>query len=183
MYVSEDYRVGFIAHPRMASRVLGQTIEQNGGQLIGEHHTIDDGVCRDIYANGGNVACIKRNMYDVLPSWYHHTWHKHEFTFPKWLKECVLEPREEGLWPRWFAYPIYHYGLPLCTYQIPFERLHTGVWDDFLRDNGQDPIGPLDHFIGMTIGRLPYNCYYGRETVSLVAERFETDLQLTGYHF
>jgi len=144
-----------------------------------KHHEFSDGACRQINADRGVVVCVKRNMFDVVVSWYHNrnmSLHA-DWTFDEFVIKQVCNYSEIN--HRWFSNPIYHYGLPFCHVRLRYENLREDL-KAFLREWGYD-IPKLPH-IGKS-DRKDYQDYYSVVSKTLIEDRWAEDLYLTGYKF
>jgi hypothetical protein len=93
--------------------------------------------CVAILQGGGTVACVVRNMYDIMVSWWHNQVFKpntNELThdknpdFPAFVEEKAYNCNH-----RWFIRPIYHYGLIMANHVIRYENLDQGIRELFVR--------------------------------------------------
>ena len=89
MYIIEN-KLAFIDHPRMGSRAIGDAMIRRGGQKVGRQHQIDRPALDAVHQAGGVVCCTKRNMFEVLVSWFHFRPFDHE-DFGTWLKSITNE--------------------------------------------------------------------------------------------
>lgn len=173
----------FIAHPRMASRAAAEAIIGAGGSTINGHHRVDDEVIHRIKRHDGAVFCVKRNMFDVLVSWWHNQNHvlgtnkplnANYKPFADYLDEKAYHTNH-----KWFRDPVYHYGLKYADVAIPYERLQTGM-DSMFRRMWLWPVNLPE--IGAS-KRTDYRDYYTPELRKAVEDRWADDLRLTGYEF
>jgi hypothetical protein len=169
--------ITFIAHPRMASRAVSNALLVAGAEQVNGHHRIDVSKMLD------EVVCVKRNMFDVLVSWWHNQ--NHQVGTNKALKDHV-QPFNEYVVEkayhtnhRWFSNPVYHYGLAYAKIAIPYENLQWEI--EGLFGTLGLPIPDLE-----TIGaskRNDYHDYYSPELRAVVEDRWARDLKLTGYSY
>lgn len=184
MYVFEN-RLAFIAHPRTASRSVSDALIEGGAiRWQDMHHQVDMDKLIDIRHAGGVVACVKRNMFDVLVSWFYRSrvetysvgyMEKSAPTlqFEIWLK-TILKGGHEYLDRR-----PYHHGIIDSSIVIDFVDLNYGIHGLMIRC-GMPPVS-LGHR-GKS-NRLNYTEYYTTEARQLVEQRWSKDLALTGYKF
>lgn len=166
--------LGFIAHPRTASRSTRDMLLALGGRKMNDHHHVHDQTCRKMLSRGFGVACTVRNMFDVVVSWYHNQYPKNPPPFRKFIFEDILW-YPDG----WFSTPMFFYGLPWCSRIVRFEYLEDDL-RQLLKDHGHK-MPDLGH-IGKS-DRKDYREYYDNVTRKAVAERWSLDFQLTGYTF
>ena len=99
----------FIAHPRTASRAASEALLLAGAEQVRGHHRID------VDKLGDSVVCVKRNMFDILVSWWHNQ--NHQTGTHKPLKDRVqpfdsyVMEKAYDTHHRWFVGPVYHYGM------------------------------------------------------------------------
>lgn len=174
MYVIND--LTFIAHPRTASRACSEALLAAGAVAVNGHHRMSD-------CTTGTVACVVRNMFDVMVSW----WHNANFMpgtdkplkydiqpFNEYLREKAYDTTH-----RWFIEPIYHYGLPRCNLVLRYENLAKD-FNYMLRQQGVMEVElPV---IGAS-KRACYGSYYTPELREIVEDRWGEDLLRTGYKF
>jgi hypothetical protein len=173
VYILDD--LTFIAHPRTASRAVSKALLLAGAEQVAGHHRID------VSRMTGSVVCVKRNMFDVLVSWWHNQ--NHQPGTNKRLKDRI-QPFESYVHEkaydtnhRWFTGPVYHYGLAYANIVIAYEslqwELHNIFWAMGLPD--------LER-IGVS-KRTDYHDYYSPELRAVVEDRWAEDLKLTGYSY
>jgi len=178
MYVIKN-RLAFIAHPRTGSRACAETLLDQGAVMVEGHHGYSAALCEDIKEDGGIVACVGRNMFDVMVSWWHNANYMpgtHEL-----LKNTAqpfgdyLEEKSGNNNHRWFNDPLYHYGLPLCNWVIPYEKVRECLRFILLMHNRETMVMP-------TVGaskRVNYQSYYMPRHRQMVEDRWGEDLKLT----
>jgi len=187
MYKLDD--LGFIAHPRCASRSTRDLLLELGATKHAGHHQLDDDTARNILHTGGVMACTIRNMFDVLVSWYcnAHFNNKGELlnpaaclpTFDYFVNVQLIEKPKY----RWFMTPMYFYGLPWCQIRLRYERLQEDT-NMMLEMIGLPPVEKTLPHVGKSIGRDPdYRVYYDSSLRRAVEDRWATDLHLTNYEF
>jgi len=179
-----DGTIAFVAHPRTGSRSTRDLLLELGAERAAGHHQVDEVMLRNVLTKGGFGACTVRNMFDVLVSWYYNANFNNQGgpfqpeppTFDEYLFTTIEKPTH-----RWFMTPIYHYGLPWCSFHVRYENLEADVVE-MLKRAGL-PNKPLEH-VGKSVARRPdYQSYYGETTRRAVEKRWASDLHLTGYEF
>lgn len=184
MYAYLD-KLAFVAHPRMASRSISDALMKCGADKIGEHHGLDFSRINLIEENHGVVFCVKRNMFDVLVSWYYRS---RTETFVDDYKETQAPTEDFSRWLRtildgghqYLDEPLYHYGIDLCNLVLSFENdLERNVQTTLIMSE----VGYQDLDHRGKSHRLPYLDYYTPETRKLVEKRWAEDLELTNYKF
>jgi len=185
MYVlrPNNGNLAFIAHPRTASRSCSKSILAAGGTSVAGHHLHDENQCVAILQDGGTVACVKRNMFDIMVSWWHNQVYREGTNilsneknpdFPAFVREKAYHCQH-----RWFIRPIYHYGLHLSNHVIRYENLEQGMRELFQKCG----IAPRNLIVEGKSKRTDYRDYYDDATRAIVAERWAADLELTGYDY
>lgn len=169
MYVISN-KLAFIAHPRTASRTIRGAIVARGGHQVGRRHEIDHELVGKMWLNRNIVACVQRNIFDVLVSWYHNYPGIRTKDFSEWLLTTDNEYLECA---------PYHYGLDLADFVIRFEHLQEDF--DLLMDTINEPRMVLP-MIGHT-GHRCYRDYYTPDLRKYVEERWARDLEMTGYEY
>lgn len=174
MYILND--ITFIAHPRTASRAVAKALLAVGAEQVAGHHRINVPRLTD------TVVCVKRNMFDILVSWWHNQNHKLGTNEPlnanyKSFEDYVYEKTDTN--HQWFIDPVYHYGLLYAGMVIEFENLWGGV-DTMFELMGLGPVS-LPR-IGAS-KRTYYQDYYTPELRRVVEDRWAEDLRITGYSF
>ena len=174
MYVLND--LTFIAHPRMASRACAKALMGAGADTVNGHHRMSD-------CTTGTVACVVRNMFDVMVSWWHNANFQPGTDIPLKME---VQPFNEYLCEkaydtthRWFIEPRYHYGFRRSNWIMRYENLQADM-DQLFYKIGLDP--PELPIIGKS-KRRPYQDYYTPTTRAIVEERWGADLEMTGYRF
>lgn len=178
--------LGFIAHPRTASRATRDVLEACGAKRCAGHHQISETDAREVLQAGGVMACTTRNMFDVIVSWYYnqHFNHKGEKLNPSLivpdfetylLGELIPKPKH-----RWFLTPVYHYGLSWCKRILRYDTLQQDL-DILLTDMGLQP--KIMPWVGKSIGKRDYRSYYNKVSRRAVEDRWGMDLHLTGQEF
>ena len=177
MYVIPG-KLAFIAHPRTASRACKHAVLQWGGERAESHHRICEKSVRDVYHEGGVVACAVRSMFDIIVSWYHNCNPPHavRMDFEKFCRDACAEDSSQ----RYFQTPVYHYGLLYCNFIVRYETLQLGM--DALAHRIRVAPVQLDT-IGRSTKRKPYQEYYTPELREMVEARFAKDLELTNYQW
>lgn len=170
----------FVAHPRTASRSISEVLKKGGCTMQGNHHYMDEALCEDVRDANGIVACVKRNMFDVLVSWFHRSI-SHTPTpptapvtdFTKWL-EIVMKGGHMYL-----DVPVYHYGMKYANWVMRYERIESELTALLFR--AELPRLKMEHE-GKS-DRFHYQNYYTPVTVRRVEDRWGEDLNITNYKF
>lgn len=168
MYVHEEKKVCFIAHPRTASTATGKVLlgKLDFGQCI-NHHGFKPG----LIPKDWTVFATVRNPFDLLVSWYWHKRREHEF--PEWLPIFLKESNEfldKGLF----------FGLPYCTHVLRYENLQ----DDFnqvIVEAGFPPTEIPQHNVSLRRDDRPLSDYYDFKLINLMKTHFDTEIQSHGY--
>ena len=184
MYAYLD-KLAFVAHPRMASRSISDALMRSGADKVGEHHDVDFDRIELIERNHGTVFCVKRNMFDVLVSWYYRS---KPSTFADDYVETQVPLEDFTEWlgvilaggHQYLDVPLYHYGLDICNRVLRFEGdLQFRVFMEMVHGD----IHPQDIEHRGKSHRLGYMDYYTPKTRKLVESRWAEDLELTDYKF
>jgi len=168
----------FIAHPKMASRAVRDTIRHLGAVQVGSHHAIEPTRLEQEKKRGASVGCIIRNPYDVMVSWYFHMEVRKRtevMEFEPWLMDILPKGNgyiEHGLFP----------GVPFCDTVMRFETLNR----DWREWSGKCRIAfrPLE-MVGPSIKRdhKHYSHFYNDATREAVATKFHEEICYGGYTF
>lgn len=178
MYVYKN-KLAFIAHPRVASRSVSSALTGFGAAQVGTHHGVDNQLIGDILPDG-IVACVTRNMFDVLVSWFHRSRRGQSFKvtpyqeFDEWLK-IILEGGHEFL-----DKDPYHFGYETSNFVIPYDALDD-MFPFLCRVVGIEP--PRLARIGASLRVKDYRRYYTAESIRLVEHRWGPEQHRLGYSF
>lgn len=187
MYVTPDKKFCFIAHPRTASRATRQALGLPFFESTG-HHEFDVELCKEIRETG-TVACTIRNPFDVVVSWYFNEHFREDGRhqrgeFKPW---CLKSRLRNNQWlnckissQKWNDDSLYFYGLPVANHTLRFENLEEDL-KELCRVTGHRYV-PTEPY-GVLPRDRDYRVYYDDETRAVVEERFQQDLELTGYKF
>ena len=167
----------FIAHPKTGSTSVRDAIVDDGWEAFQGHHYIQDNKLRVVLQRDGQVYCTKRNMFQVMRSW--------------WFTQAVLPSGERtGPWKdfdefvfwacfksdlTWFKTNLYHFGLPWATRVVPFEEApefyakEFGLYQFPHRHKSPD----FPHYRDM----------FSADSREYVEARYKQDLMLTGYSY
>lgn len=173
-------KLAFIPHPRNASRTVWRVVQKAGAIRSPSRHKMDMKQILEVQNAGGVIACVKRNMFDILVSHFHmmmatpRLFNRDEFT--EWL---IHEIEFGTRYTNRNDAPLYHYGLPHCNFVIDFENLGRGLHKLMFMIRKYPT--KIEH-VGKS-DRLPYQECYTPETRALVEERWAVDLTITGYSF
>lgn len=128
MYVNYSKKLAFICHPRTASVAISHLLRERGWEDIAGHHNVVPEICKQ---PNWTIACVLRNVFDILVSWYF--WHRHfEGTFQEflfWFKDNPNLYTTFGLF----------YGLPYSNHILRFENLQDD-FNEFLIKVNLEPI-------------------------------------------
>lgn len=109
MLIHQETKTAFILHPRCASHSIAEALCDIGFTYSGTHHEIDS----EWVKIAKSVACVVRNPYDVLVSWYY--FQGGNRTFKEYLKD----------WPNQWALNGMFYGLRYCDFVVHYENLSS----------------------------------------------------------
>ena len=173
MYVIKE-KLTFIAHPRTGSRACAKLLMGCGAERVSGHHGIDPA-----RIEGKVVACVTRNMFDLMVSWWHNAsflegtsnQHSGAQPFGDYLKDKVTGDH------RWFK-GLYHYGLNHSNHVIPYEGLQDGM-ESLLPKVGL--VWPSRMAVIGASKRRPYQEYYTPELRHIVEDHWARDFERTGY--
>ncbi len=170
MYVHEEKKIAFIAHPRTASQATAKVlVDKLGFELRLSHH---------VYSKSPldwTVFGTVRNPFDLLVSWYHLEIFKtkHDETFETWLCKCIDNPNEyirRGLF----------FALHECTDRLHFENLQE-EFDELMSRMGLPPtIIPLKNVSEKRAGR-DFHEYYTPRLTKLVTGKYGKLIHQLGY--
>jgi hypothetical protein len=169
MYVHEEKKVAFIAHPRTASSATGHTLLQMGFTMRGNHHAFN----RKWDLEGWTIGCTVRNPFDTMVSWFYNTPREQPFDLwlPKFIQECHYLKDNH----------LMFYGKPYATHVLKFENLQNG-FNAFCID-ADLPVTTIPHRnVSEKRGKEGYMTYYNFARVRLVIERFRDDFVNGNYH-
>jgi len=123
MLIHNEAKAAFILHPRTASHAIAEVLQGIGFTYSGTHHIIDSGWVKI----AKSVACVVRNPFDVLVSWYYYQGNGK--TFNEYLKD----------WPNQWALNGMFYGLKFCDFVIHYENLDSEL-NEWLQMVGLRPV-------------------------------------------
>ena len=171
MYVHEEKKTAFVAHPRTASSATGHVLLQLGFEQQINHHDFEP----KMLGVDWTVISTVRNPFDVMVSWYYHYVRKSHVTetFREWLPGFLKMSNrfiDRGMF----------FGAPYCTHLLFFESL-------------QDDFNYVMSEIGLPQTEIPqrnvstkregrhWQTYYDDAAVHLVVEHFATEINVHGY--
>jgi len=161
MYVHEEKKVVFIAHPRTASSATAHVLMGMGFTIWGNHHSFDWWSRFE----GWVVGCTVRNPFDVMVSWYHNKPREQSFDLwlPRFLSEC-----------HYFDNHLLFYGQPYATHRLQFETLQKD-FDWFCGDTNLPLTKIPQRNVSVDRGKKHYMSFYDGQRANLVIERFRDD--------
>ncbi len=170
---------GFIAHPRMASQSVRKALFGIGARE--SNHTFEKAEAGRIIEAGGTVACIIRNPWDTMVSWWSYKQEKPynptypDFpTFQEWLPGIL----EEGFQTEDYLY----YGSQHCNRFIRFEQDIERQLNGCLADCGLPTVAMP--YIGASLRLCNYyQDYYTTDLAIQVYRRFAGEIEQWGYKF
>lgn len=178
MHVYET-KLGFIDHPRTASRATGKVLLAAGCKVKTGQHQADPKMAKGILDAGGIVACTVRNPFDLMVSWYCN-WHFREDgsrKTPGAFETWIHEGHYAG---HFLEKDPYFFGVELSNRVLRYETLEQDL-RQLMADCGL-PLEPLQ-VIGRTDRNRDYRVYYNWETRRIIQRRFAKDFALTGYRY
>jgi hypothetical protein len=169
----------FIAHPKMASRSIRDTMLQLDAKQVGSHHAIDETALRVEAEDGASVGCVIRNPYDVMVSWHYHMTTRGNDRprppFPEWLADSLPKGNgyfEHGMFP----------GVKFADTILRFENLQA-CWKQWCIDCRVKYIPLPSTGVSQARDKRHYSTYYDAASRALVEEKFEEDLAFGEYEF
>lgn len=169
MYVHNEKRVAFIAHPRTASTATGAALLGLGFTQWVNHHGINpkwDPI-------GWTVFATVRNPFDLMVSWYYHKMKYREASFPEWLPKFIAVSNE-------YLDMGMFFGLRYCTRVIRYETLQED-FDYMMMLTGfpQTDI-PLKN-VSTARPDKPLSDYYNPKLINLMKAHFGEEIRQNGY--
>ena len=177
MYVIETGKIpfAFIAHPKTGSQSVRKSFrEQLSAQQVLGHHHVDEPTVGRIKEAGGIVACVVRNPFDLMVSWYFYSNKEPRMGFEEWTCKTIASGNgwiEKGLF----------YGAHHCNAIIRFEDGLARQLNRILSKCGISNVslsheGRTDHDF--------YRCYYKNEAViDLVFNTFRKEFMAFDYRW
>lgn len=169
MYVHEEKRIAFIAHPRTASTATGAALLGLGFTQWVNHH----GINPKWDPTDWTVFATVRNPFDLMVSWYYHKKKYQAAPFQEWLPKFLAESNmylDQGLF----------FGVPHCTRVLSYERLQ----DDFnlvLVESGFPPIEIPYKNVSIARPDKPLSEYYDHKLINLMKAHFGEEIKSHGY--
>jgi len=167
VYVHQEKKVAFIAHPRTASTATAHTLMKMGFVIKGNHHAYEP--TWDLY--DWDVICTVRNPFDVIVSWFYNKPREKPFSLwlPEFLDGCHFLQGE-----RMF------FGQPACNHVIHFENLQEEF--EYVMDNVGLPLLKIPQR-NVSMGRKDrsFMDYYNFHTARMVTKRFRQDFLNNNY--
>lgn len=171
MYIHEEKKLAYIAHPRTASQTTSKTlVDKLGFKLHASHHQYYDPL-----DPAWLIFATVRNPFDLLVSWWYLEVHKtkQEETFPHYIHRRVNDPNyymRKGLF----------FGQYLCKEILHFENLQE-EFNQLMLKVGLPPTEiPRRNVSDARKGR-DFASYYTPELIDLVVEKFGDDIRNNGY--
>ncbi len=171
MYVHQEKKVAFIAHPRTASQATGSVLKIRGFKLIGGHHQFPE----EWKPEGWTTFATVRNPFDLMVSWYYQEMYKsgREVEFDWWLRERLQKPNDymrQGLF----------FGLDFCTDILHFENLQE-EFNQLMKRVGLSPMKiPWKNVSDKRAGRH-FIYYYTPNLIELMGKKFDSLIHDHGY--
>lgn len=167
MYVHEEKKIAFIAHPRTASSATSHVLKQMGFEIIHSHHGLMDME----YLNGWDVFCTVRNPFDVIVSWFYNQ--PREKPFSLWLPE-FLDGCQYLQGIRMF------FGQPYCDHILHYENLQD-EFEDLMDEFGFPIVEIPQRNVSETRDSFSFMGHYNPRTFKLVIDSFRQDFLNNGY--
>jgi len=169
MYVDEEKKVAFIAHPRTASSATGHVLTQLGFTQWVNHH----GFKPEWDLSGWTVFSTVRDPFDVMVSWYYHKKRHQEETFQTWLPKFIAVSNEyldQGMF----------FGFAYCTHVMSYETLQEDF--DYIMDVTGFPQTEIP-FRNVSQDRpdTPLSEFYTPKLVKLMQAYFGEEIHQLGY--
>lgn len=167
MYIHQEKKIAFIAHPRTASSATAHTLMAMGFEILHGHHDID--LPSDL--EGWTVGCTVRNPFDTLVSWYHNKPRNNIFDLwlPIFLNGCHL-----------FDNHLMFYGQPFATHVLQFETLQNDF--DWFCADADLPITIIPpRNVSVRREDSSFMGHYNARTAKMVIERFRQDFINNNY--
>ncbi len=167
MYIHQEKKVAFIAHPRTASSATAHVLMQMGFEIVKGHHAFDPSSDLDDWS----VFCTIRNPFDVLVSWFYSQKREKPFTLwlPDFLDGCQFLQGE-----RMF------FGQPYATHVLHFETLQDD-FDGLCNDVGFRPRTIERRNVSVRREGRSFMGYYNFYTAKMISERFHQDFLGNNY--
>ncbi len=122
MYIHEEKKIAFIAHPRTASVAIAATLCEMGFTQVGSHHQFKEVWCL------GHTFSVVRNPFDMMVSWYYFRARECGLSFESWLRVFLDDP------PYYIKHGLF-FGVYLCTDTLRYENLQE-EFDQFTKKVG-----------------------------------------------
>jgi hypothetical protein len=179
MYVSDEFRLVFLAQPRTASRAVAKLLTEQfgavdtptqGSEFGAGHHSAGIEYTLKYQRRGYTVFTVVRNHWDVIISW----WYNNNCS-PPWEDWLDYWCRDEQT-NRWTAPgQLFHHHPPMADLVIRYESLETELSELI----GQPVEIPQ---IGLS-PRVHYSHYYNAGEREQVGDYYAAEIELYGYGF
>jgi len=168
MYVHEEKRVAFIAHPRTASTATGAALLSLDFTQWVNHH----GINPKWDPEGWTVFATVRNPFDLMVSWYYKAKYR-ELEFQYWLPNFIAVSNQYldlGMF----------FGLRYCTRVLRYEQLQQD-FDFVMSELGFPQIDiPLKN-VSTARPDKPLSEYYDPKLINLMKAHFGEEIRQNGY--
>lgn len=163
MYIHEEKKTVFIAHPRTASSATGHLLTQLGFKIVGGHHNILPKKIGPDHIVLGTV----RNPLDVMVSWYFNQ-RREQRDFTEWLPVFLEQATiiKEGLFV----------GIRHCTHILRYETLQSDFTKAMCYAGFQrfEVVLPRRNVSKLRTDQ-PILDYYTPETLQMVVDHFRQE--------
>ncbi len=167
MYVNEEKKAAFIAHPRTASVATGRTLSDLGFTIRGNHHAFDPAWCPTDWI----IFSTVRHPFDLLVSWYYNK-RREIKTFQEWLPTFLTlsnQYLDQGLF----------FGQAASTHVIRFENLQAD-FDRVMEEAGFPPAVITPQNVSDRPSRNFWD-YYNWDLAHLMTGHFGREIYGNGY--
>lgn len=169
MYVLEEKKVSFIAHPRTASVALGFTLEGMGFTQIEGHHRYTPNWCLE------HTFSVVRNPFDLLVSWFLFKSKPADMTFKWWLNNLMVTPC-----PNHYIRDAMFFGRDFSTDILHFENLQE-EFDVFTEKVGLPQARIYPRNVTQRKADIDFREFYTPDLIDLVVNRFGSEIFNNGY--
>ena len=167
MYILEDRRIAFIAHPKTASTATAAALTDLGFQQVYNHHGVE------VPAGGWSgwrVISTIREPLDTLVSWYFHVNRQPQRPdFNQWLRVFIRHP------VRYLSERMF-WALPVTTDVLIYKHLAED-WKSLLEDLDLPHVDIPVKNVGNLEKLPPSHFFTNPDLVAKVVHRWERDFQ------